>query len=117
MRKVQFTKQFQKDTKRAKKAGKNMGKLKTLILLITSEKELPAKNKNHKLIGNFIDSMECHVEPDWLLIYKITPQYFIFERTGSHSQLFVFILDVMVIPYFWRRKHRYGYQKLRLLLA
>jgi len=46
------------------------------------------KYKDHNLIGNFIGRRECHIEPDWLLIYKIDEDFIIFERTGTHSDLF-----------------------------
>lgn len=56
--------------------------------LLIKRNPLPAKQKDHKLIGNFKDRRECHIESDWLLIYKIEQDTIIFERTGSHSDLF-----------------------------
>lgn len=57
--------------------------------LLIEEKQLPLKNKNHKLLGNYKDCWECHIEPDWLLIYrKADFKEIIFIRTGSHSDLF-----------------------------
>lgn len=70
------------------KRGKNMDKLKRLIRLMTSSQSLPEQCRDHALIGNYIDHRECHVEPDWLLIYKKTDKSLILERTGSHSDLF-----------------------------
>ena len=83
-----YHKQFAKDIKKAKKRGNNMLKLKTIILKILEEEPLPAKNRNHKLKGDFEGYWECHIEPDWLLIYKKTPEAIILVRTGTHADLF-----------------------------
>jgi mRNA interferase YafQ len=83
-----FQRQFLKDLKLAKKRGKVLSKLKTILLLLQQEVSLPPKNRNHKLGGEFKDSWECHIEPDWLLIYRKTETEIIFVRTGSHSDLF-----------------------------
>ena len=82
------TKQFQKDIKKVKKQGKDIEKLKNIMSMLINEIPLPPKNKNHKLTGNYSHHRECHITPDWLLIYKITTQELIFERSGSHSELF-----------------------------
>ncbi len=84
-----FTNQFEKDISLAKKRAKNINKLKVVIAhLIADESPLPKKYKDHTLIGNYIGRRECHIEPDWLLIYKLTGDEIIFERTGTHSDLF-----------------------------
>lgn len=86
-----YVKQFRKDLKRIEKSGnKNTEKLKTVISLLIDEKQLPAHYKNHPLSGNFKERQECHIEPDWLLIYKLNKKAgeIIFERTGSHSDIF-----------------------------
>lgn len=88
MVKLIYTKAFNKDVKTAIKRGKNLGKLKKLIELLSIRSPLPIKYKDHNLIGNFIGRRECHIEPDWLLIYKIDKDSIIFERTGTHSDLF-----------------------------
>ncbi|MBU1121309.1 MAG: type II toxin-antitoxin system YafQ family toxin [Candidatus Omnitrophota bacterium] len=88
MLKPVYTKQFNKDTKRSKKRGKDLEKLKIAICLLAEEKKLPVKNKSHKLIGNFQGCRECHIEPDWLLIYKVESGAIFFVRTGTHSDLF-----------------------------
>jgi len=88
MLKPSFTKQFEKDWKRLQKRRKSKEKLKTVLSLLIKEEGLPPKCRDHKLIGNYKDRRECHIEPDWLLIYKITETDIIFERTGSHSDLF-----------------------------
>ena len=70
------------------KQGKSIEKIKTIIKKLIEEGNLDAKLKDHKLIGNYKGRRECHVEPNWLLIYKIKDTEIIFERTGSHSDLF-----------------------------
>jgi len=89
MKTPSFTNQFEKDIVLAKKRAKNINKLKVVIThLIANENPLPKKHKDHALIGNYIGRRECHIEPDWLLIYKLTEDEIIFERTGTHSDLF-----------------------------
>jgi len=83
-----YTKQFEKDWKRLQKRGKSKEKLKKVLGLLINEEQLPQTCKDHRLIGNFKGRRECHIEPDWLLIYKITEAIIIFERTGSHADLF-----------------------------
>lgn len=83
-----YTNQFEKDLKLCKKRNKDLQKLKNIMGLLIDGDPLPAKQKDHKLIGNFKARRECHIEPDWLLIYKIEDDIIIFERTGSHSDLF-----------------------------
>lgn len=83
-----YTKKFQKDLQRAIKSGKNISKIKNVMKMLVEEEKLPAKNKEHKLIGDFNDRLECHIEPDWLLIYKVEGRQIIFEMTGSHSNIF-----------------------------
>jgi mRNA interferase YafQ len=82
------TKQFQKDVKKAKKQGKEIDKLKKIMTLLLNELSLSVKNKDHKLSGNYSQHRECHISPDWLLIFKTTKTELIFERAGSHSELF-----------------------------
>lgn len=83
------TSQFKKDVKKLVKSGnKNMEKLKIVIIKLIKEEELEAKYKNHYLMGNWNKHFECHIEPDWLLIYKIENKDLILVRTGSHSMLF-----------------------------
>jgi len=82
------TTRFEKDVTLAKKRGKDISKLRKLIELLIAGKKLPPKNRDHWLVGNYNDRRECHIEPDWLLIYKPEPDQIIFERTGTHSDLF-----------------------------
>ena len=88
MLKPSFTKQFERDLKKIKKRGKNTKKLKSILSDLIDEKRLEEKYRDHKLIGNCKSRRECHIEPDWLLIYKIDNDIIIFERTGTHSDLY-----------------------------
>lgn len=83
-----YTKQFGRDTKRMKKRGKNLDKLKIIIRSIVAKEPLDAIHGDHKLVGNWKGRRECHIESDWLLIYMIELDRVVFERTGTHSDLF-----------------------------
>jgi mRNA interferase YafQ len=85
-----YTRQFEKDIKKAIKRGKNMDKLKVVINKLTKGEPLEFRYQDHQLIGNYQGRRECHLESDWLLIYKVLPDQdqIIFERTGTHSDLF-----------------------------
>ncbi len=83
-----YTKQFEKDLKKMEKRGKALTKIKKVIRKLVNEERLEAKYKDHKLVGNYKGRRECHIESDWLLIYKLIDVEIIFERTGSHSDLF-----------------------------
>ena len=83
-----YTKQFGKDLKRMLNRGKLKKKIKDVLKKLIDEEQLDARYKDHKLIGNLKDRRECHIEPDWLLIYKKTNDEIVFERTGTHSDLF-----------------------------
>ena len=83
-----YTKQFERDTKRMKKRGKNLEKLKMIIRSIVAEEPLDDIHRDHKLIGNWKKRRECHIESDWLLIYRVESVRIVFERTGTHSDLF-----------------------------
>ena len=88
--KVVLSKNFRKDLKLAKKRNCNIELLDSIVEKIASGKTLEKKYKNHLLNGEFKGFYECHVQPDWLLIYKIEKNdliLFLF-RTGSHSNLF-----------------------------
>lgn len=88
MRIPSYTKQFAKDLKKMEKRGKSPEKIKRILKTLVNEERLDAKFKDHKLIGNYKGRRECHIEPDWLLIYKVIDSEIIFERTGTHSDLF-----------------------------
>ena len=85
-----YTNQFKKDLKTMIKRGKDEKKIKDIMRSLVEEKPLEPKHRDHKLIGNYVGRRDCHVEPDWVLIYKLEPKEgrVIFERTGTHSDLF-----------------------------
>lgn len=83
-----FHKQFKKDIKNCEKQGRDIKKIKYVIQKILKGKSIEDKYRLHKLVGIYKDRFECHVQPDWLLIFKKDGDSIIFERTGSHSDLF-----------------------------
>ncbi len=88
MRSIRRDSQFKRDVKRLQRRGKEMNKLKELIRHLVNGEKLPQKNKDHRLKGTLKDCRECHVEPDWLLIYRIEGSELCLVRTGSHADLF-----------------------------
>jgi len=88
MLKPSYTKQFDRDLKRVLKRGKDKEKIKHIIFRLINEERLEPKYRDHKLVGNYEGRRECHIESDWLLIYKLEKEETIFERTGTHSDLF-----------------------------
>lgn len=88
---VKFTTQFKKDYKLAIKRGLEIGLLEEVVSLLSMGKALPEKNKDHALSGNWIGHRECHIQPDWLLVYRIIDDEVLvltLSRTGIHSDLF-----------------------------
>lgn len=85
---LKTTTRFEKDYRKAIKSGKDMTRLKRVMTWIANEQALPTELRDHKLIGSFQGRRECHLSGDWLLIYKLEDDTVIFERTGSHSELF-----------------------------
>ena len=83
------TAQFRKDYKLAKKRGLKMEALAEIVTLLAKGEALPEKNRDHNLSGNWIGHRECHVLPDWLLIYRIEENVLVLTltRTGTHSDL------------------------------
>ena len=90
MRTFSRTTQFKKDVKRAEKRGKDLAKLKVVLDLLIEGEPLPPQLRDHPLRGNFAGSRDCHLEPDWILIYTLAESntHVRFERTGTHSDLF-----------------------------
>lgn len=88
MLRIHYTNAFKKDLKLSQKRGKNIEKLKEVIYFLVEEKVLPTTYKDHMLIGNYVGRRECHLEPNWLLIYKKEEDFLILERLGTHSDLF-----------------------------
>ena len=87
---VKTTNQLKKDFKLAMKRGLNIDLLETVIATLALGEPLPDKNKDHTLTGNWIGHRECHILPDWLLIYRIEEEVLILTlaRSGTHSDLF-----------------------------
>ena len=83
-----YTKQFGKDLKLCGRRGKNLEKFKILAVTLISGQPLDPIHRDHKLTGNYLGRRDCHIESDWLLIYKIDGDRLIFERMGTHSDLF-----------------------------
>lgn len=82
--------QFKKDFKAAQKRNKDIPKLKIVMRLLVEEKPLESSHRDHALKGEYKGRRECHIEPDWLLVYRIDKKdnVILFERTGTHSDLF-----------------------------
>jgi mRNA interferase YafQ len=83
-----FARKFKQDLKLAGKRRKDIPSLKSVMDLLIEGHLLPKEYKDHPLRGEFANCRECHIEPDWLLIYKLNPSEICFVRTGSHSDLF-----------------------------
>lgn len=86
--KITQTTQFKKDVRKQRKRGKDLQRLKDVVERLIALEALPAKNRDHALAGDWAGWRDCHLEPDWLLIYKISPEELILGRTGSHADLF-----------------------------
>ncbi len=88
MKAIRRTTRFKKDIKRMKKRGKSFDKLKEILAKIVNDEPLEAKHRDHLLVGQYIGTRECHIEPDWLLIYESSGDDIILVRTGTHADLF-----------------------------
>jgi mRNA interferase YafQ len=86
--KVITTNKFEKELELAKRRGKSMEKIRVIIEALKNEEPLAEKHKPHRLSGKWSTAYECHIEPDWLLIYRIGEGTLELARTGSHSDLF-----------------------------
>lgn len=84
------TTQFKRDLKKAQKQKKNLDLLNKVLQQLADGIPLPEKNRDHALTGNYAGCRECHIQPDWLLIYEIAEDtlFLYLTRTGSHSELF-----------------------------
>ena len=87
---VKWTSRFKKDYKRMQSRGMDMSLLDKAIRLLASGETLPAEYQNHSLIGNYAGMLECHIKPDWLLIYCYNHNVLVLTlaRTGTHSDVF-----------------------------
>ena len=86
--KIEFTNQFKREAKLCRKKNYDISLLEEVMLLLRNKGELPKKYKAHILSGDYEGYWECHISPDWLLVYKITTTHVYFARTGTHSDLF-----------------------------
>jgi len=87
---IRYSGRFRKDYKTVKKCGYDTRLLEYVLDILSVEQPLPPKYRNHALQGDYIGHRECHITPDWLLIYKVKDKELILEltRTGTHSDLF-----------------------------
>jgi len=85
---IHYTTQFKKDYKRIKKQNKDQDHLKVVIKKLVASEKLEPKYRDHRLSGDWKGHRDCHIESDWILIYRIEDEALILERTGSHSELF-----------------------------
>lgn len=87
---VKFTNQFKKDLKLAKKQNKDLDKLFEVVNILADGGTLDVRYRDHDLSGNYKGARECHIEPDWLLVYEIREEVLVLMlyRLGTHSELF-----------------------------
>ncbi len=87
---VKWTSQFKKDFKKLNKSAEDMKRFRAVVEILAEGQPLPEEYHDHKLTGNYIGVRECHIRPDWLLIYKHYDDVLVLQliRTGSHSKLF-----------------------------
>jgi mRNA interferase YafQ len=88
MLKVVFKSRFKKDLKKLRSSNRDEDELLALIAVLANGQPLDDKCRDHSLIGNYVNCRECHIRPDWLLIYQTTATDLLLVRTGSHSELF-----------------------------
>ena len=90
MHRFKTTKQFEGDYRLLVKRGKDMEKLKTVMRCLVNQQPLESRYRDHALTGNFKGFRDCHIEPDWILLYRIdkTLEEITFVRSGSHADLF-----------------------------
>jgi mRNA interferase YafQ len=87
MKLIRRTSQFKRDVKRMQRQGRDLEKLKEVLGTLVKEERLPIRYQDHVLVGQYKGTRECHMEPDWLLIYELTEIEIVLIRTGSHSDL------------------------------
>lgn len=88
MKAIRRTLQFKQDVKRMQRQGKDLDKLKNVLASLAEGEELSPEYRDHVLVGQYKGTRECHLEPDWLLIYEQAESECVLIRTGSHSDLF-----------------------------
>ncbi len=85
---LRTTSAFERDLRRVRKQGNNLDKLEAVVDALQAGSRLPARCRPHALRGNWAGHWDCNIEPDWLLLYRITERELILVRTGSHAELF-----------------------------
>lgn len=85
---IKRTSQFKKDFKKALKQNKDIEHLKSVIIKLSNQEKLDIKYYDHDLKGKLKNFRDCHIEPDWVLIYQVTDDELILVRIGTHSELF-----------------------------
>ena len=88
MRRLKTTKRFERDLKRVRKRGKRLDKLWSVVDRLLNDELLEARHREHTLSGQWQSFRECHIEPDWLLIWREAEDFLVLVRTGTHSDLF-----------------------------
>lgn len=88
MKKVVSSNAFDRDARKMAKRGKDLLKLYAIVDCLAKDQPLAAKHKPHPLKGAWKPKWDCHIEPDWLLIYEVTQDAVILARTGTHADLF-----------------------------
>jgi mRNA interferase YafQ len=88
MKTISHTMQFKRDVRRMQRQGRNLALLKQVLEYLVQGDELAVTHRDHVLVGQYKGTRECHLEPDWLLIYESTEDEIVLIRTGSHSDLF-----------------------------
>ena len=84
----EFTGKFRKELRLMERRGKDPAKISAILHKLLHQEPLAPKHRDHNLVGNYVGCRECHVEPDWLLIYTVGGDWIRFERTGTHADLF-----------------------------
>jgi mRNA interferase YafQ len=88
MKTIRRTSEFKRDVKRMQRQGREVEKLKRVLADLVKGEPLAARYRDHVLVGQYKGTRECHIEPDWLLIYELGEAEIVLIRTGSHSDLF-----------------------------
>ena len=88
MRSLRTTGQFERDLKKARRRGKASEKLWVIVEKLVRGEPIPARHRPHRLTGEWADHRECHIEPDWLLIWRETDEELVLVRLGTHADLF-----------------------------
>ncbi|MBP5544650.1 MAG: type II toxin-antitoxin system YafQ family toxin [Kiritimatiellae bacterium] len=88
MKELVLAAQFKRDLKLCQRRGYDIARLSAVLVTLQSDMALPPQNRDHPLVGNWIPKRECHIGPNWLLIYETTPTEVRLARTGTHADLF-----------------------------